>query len=554
MHGVTKNVAKMWDEYAKKIGTTSNNLTQHQKIQAEVSGILEETKFQTGDATRYLDTYSGQLSMLNASLLSLKQTVGSAIIPVLQAILPYINTVIQALLKLAQVFAGVLQLIFRKSAKAVDETAKTTKNLADNTNAAAGGMGNLGKATKKAKKEVDGALASFDQLNVLVDSSNNDIGAGGGSNVGGAGGGLDLDFGGADVDGAIEVSQELLDIFEKLKEACEPTRVSLKRLWEALQPLKEFSITALKDFYEIVLKPIGKWVLGEGLPRFIDAISNGLEKINWGNINESLRNLFSAITPFAINIGEGLLWFWENVLMPLRTWTINNALPVFLDLLAGAIKILTSIMKGGRSSNEWFLKNFLEPLAKWTGKIIISALGTLAKILNAIGDWMSKNQKVVNGMSIVVGLFFLAWKTTEVMAFIQMSGGLISTLKKVGTAISGLTAKKLIDKAETMYLTALYAKDFAISLAKTVVELGKQAVALVASTALKIANNTAVGGGTALALASAIAVQAVTAAQWLWNAAMAANPIRSYYCSSSSTYRRPYSSNSLYKQRKQRRP
>ena len=547
-------MAKMWDEYAKKIGTTSNNLTQHQKIQAEVSGILEETKFQTGDATRYLDTYSGQLSMLNASLLSLKQTVGSAIIPVLQAILPYINTVIQALLKLAQVFAGVLQLIFRKSAKAVDETAKTTKNLADNTNAAAGGMGNLGKATKKAKKEVDGALASFDQLNVLVDSSNNDIGAGGGSNVGGAGGGLDLDFGGADVDGAIEVSQELLDIFEKLKEACEPTRVSLKRLWEALQPLKEFSITALKDFYEIVLKPIGKWVLGEGLPRFIDAISNGLEKINWGNINESLRNLFSAITPFAINIGEGLLWFWENVLMPLRTWTINNALPVFLDLLAGAIKILTSIMKGGRSSNEWFLKNFLEPLAKWTGKIIISALGTLAKILNAIGDWMSKNQKVVNGMSIVVGLFFLAWKTTEVMAFIQMSGGLISTLKKVGTAISGLTAKKLIDKAETMYLTALYAKDFAISLAKTVVELGKQAVALVASTALKIANNTAVGGGTALALASAIAVQAVTAAQWLWNAAMAANPIRSYYCSSSSTYRRPYSSNSLYKQRKQRRP
>lgn len=30
--GVTKNVAKMWDDYAKSIGTTANNLTQAQKI------------------------------------------------------------------------------------------------------------------------------------------------------------------------------------------------------------------------------------------------------------------------------------------------------------------------------------------------------------------------------------------------------------------------------------------------------------------------------------------------------------------------------------------
>ena len=38
--GVTKNVAKMWDDYAKSIGTTAAKLTQQQKIQAEVTGIL----------------------------------------------------------------------------------------------------------------------------------------------------------------------------------------------------------------------------------------------------------------------------------------------------------------------------------------------------------------------------------------------------------------------------------------------------------------------------------------------------------------------------------
>lgn len=51
--GVTKNVAKMWDDYAKSIGSTSNALTQQQKIEAEVNGILQETKWQTGDAAKY---------------------------------------------------------------------------------------------------------------------------------------------------------------------------------------------------------------------------------------------------------------------------------------------------------------------------------------------------------------------------------------------------------------------------------------------------------------------------------------------------------------------
>ena len=70
--GVTKNVAKMWEDYAKSIGKTTNNLTQAEKIQAEVNGILEETKFQTGDAEKYVNSYSGMIARLNASFTTLK--------------------------------------------------------------------------------------------------------------------------------------------------------------------------------------------------------------------------------------------------------------------------------------------------------------------------------------------------------------------------------------------------------------------------------------------------------------------------------------------------
>ena len=61
---LTKNVSKMWDDYAKSIGTTANNLTKQQKIQAEVLGHYGETRFQRpGDAAKVsgFKASSGQL-------------------------------------------------------------------------------------------------------------------------------------------------------------------------------------------------------------------------------------------------------------------------------------------------------------------------------------------------------------------------------------------------------------------------------------------------------------------------------------------------------------
>lgn len=80
--GVTKNVAKMWEDYAKSIGKTTNQLTQAEKIQAEVNGILEETKFQSNDAAIYASTYSGKLAQLNTAFTNLKTAVGNVIQPI----------------------------------------------------------------------------------------------------------------------------------------------------------------------------------------------------------------------------------------------------------------------------------------------------------------------------------------------------------------------------------------------------------------------------------------------------------------------------------------
>jgi len=110
--GVTKNVAKMWDEYARSIGTTANRLNQQQKIQAEVNGIMAETRFQTGDAAKLAGGYAGMVSALGTSFYNLKVAVGNAIIPILSAIIPYIKMAIDWLVVLFNTIGRVISLLF----------------------------------------------------------------------------------------------------------------------------------------------------------------------------------------------------------------------------------------------------------------------------------------------------------------------------------------------------------------------------------------------------------------------------------------------------------
>lgn len=59
-------------DYAKSIGVSSNDLTKQQKIQAEYNGIMEETRFQTGDAAKLAGTYSGSIQQLGFNFNNLK--------------------------------------------------------------------------------------------------------------------------------------------------------------------------------------------------------------------------------------------------------------------------------------------------------------------------------------------------------------------------------------------------------------------------------------------------------------------------------------------------
>ena len=179
--GIQKNVAKMWQEYAKEIGTTANNLTLAQKRQAEFNGFMREGGVFAGAAAEYTNSYAGRTAALSASFLNLKVAVGNAIVPVLNAIIPAVSQVVLWFTKLFNIVGQVMNLLFGTAVGMADAEAA----MADNAEATAAAMEDTAANTEAAGKAAKGALAPFDKLNVL----SMETGGGGGGVVPPADGG-----------------------------------------------------------------------------------------------------------------------------------------------------------------------------------------------------------------------------------------------------------------------------------------------------------------------------------------------------------------------------
>lgn len=254
-----------------------------------------------------------------------------------------------------------------------------------------------------------------------------------------------------------------------------------------------------------------------GEPEAFSKFQEVLEKLAvlFGPVADGFDKLKEAAEPIVKNIGEGLKWLWDKVLVPFGSWTISEAVPAFFNLLTGAFKVLNPILEGFKPLGQWLWDSFLLPIAKWTGEAFVVTINAVGDALKAIGDWMSENKSVVEGIAIALAAFFAAWKLTELMAFIQMSGGIVAAIQAITSAIWSNIAAKIADKAETIAIIALYAKDFIVSLAKGVASLATNTAAWIANTAAmvaaKVAQIAVTVATTAWSSISGIATAATTA-------------------------------------------
>lgn len=134
--------------------------------------------------------------------------------------------------------------------------------------------------------------------------------------------------------------------------------------------------------------------------------ANWAKKLDFTPLLQSIDNLLKSIRPVTKDVWDGIEWAYKNVLLPLAKFTITKLIPEFFNLLAAALKLLHSIVEAAKPVFEWLWDHFLEPIAKWTGGVIIEVLKKLADGLTLISDWVDKHQKAVEVMaSVIMGIF-----------------------------------------------------------------------------------------------------------------------------------------------------
>lgn len=488
------------------IDKTVSELSYAEKSILRYISILRQSQSAQGDFARTMTSPAQMMRQLTERVITLARAFGNIFIPILQAVLPYILAITSLLTKLFNTISAFVAKIFGFEMPEFDYSGITTGlgSASDDLDAVGDSASGASDKVKEFKKQLQG----FDVLNVITSPTDtSDTGGAGGGGGGGAGmidpalleaiknydNRLDLAS-----DKVKQLEAAIQSFLSKLN--FEPLKKSLDNLWESMKLVGNFTWQGLKDFYNEFLVPVAQWTVGEGLPRFIDAIANGLAKIDWDNLNAKLKDLFQALAPFAIHVGEGLLWFFENVLVPLATWTISDVLPNFLSMLASALKILNSGIEVAAPLLSWLWDSFIAPIASFTGGAIV---GVLESVANAL-EWIADNElasKVLGGvLTALTGI--AAVKTAS--SLIETAGGLS---KLVSNAIQAHSKTSALNKVLlTVGKTAKNSKGSIVLIGKDIKDLATNAtgtvtVGTVLTTMLKNMGSTAkniVGGITNL--------------------------------------------------------
>lgn len=485
--GVIKNVAKMWDDYAKSIGTTSNALTQQQKIEAEVNGILQETKWQTGDAAKYATTFAGRVAKLLATFTSLKTEIGNVIIPILNLFIPAIQTALDALLK----FLGLLKTAMASIGLEMPDVT-SLGGVAAGAAEAAEAIDDTGTAAEKAAKKVRKAFAAYDEINVLSKSSSSDTGAGGSSGVTAADPTTSaITSGVSAVDTRLDELKQKLSTFwedfaagfekerQELKRQVERTKKIFKKVWEDLRklesPIKNWASTDLKKFFEtfchaaadiflglydsantvfsdlwdVAVYPCLKKFITKGLPVITQYYTECVETLEtlYGSVKEIFDKTWREGAVPALRV---FMWVYRD------TWDVvydkwqTYGAPIFENIRAAIENVKNSLLNTWNNSLKPCWNTIMATVTRlWTEHIKPLADNLAGFVLELVQDALEIYNKVIMPLvkwvqdrlyPVVVTCFRNMMNVVEpiIAGFIDRANGIITVLKGIVQFITGV--------------------------------------------------------------------------------------------------------------------
>ncbi|WP_099313691.1 phage tail protein [Clostridium paraputrificum] len=262
-----------------------------------------------------LATAIGQGLMTNQqfanSFNQIKTNMMVAFTPILQAILPALNTLMAALAKATTYIASFISAVFGKT---YQQSYQATQQLID----AKVAMGAYGDSAKKAAKDIKG-LAAIDEINTLGATNANIAGGGTNNKI------PQLVAPPVDTSAVDSAMKSLVDRIKRYLSDISfvPLINSFKNLKSAIVPIVNNLGKILKWFMDNILKPLTKWTIEDALPAFFNLLSGALRALN-------------PILEVFMDLGA---WLWDEFLQPIASWTGG----VIVDVLNGVANGLSKV-------------------------------------------------------------------------------------------------------------------------------------------------------------------------------------------------------------------
>ena len=327
------------DQYALANGyaKTTAKMTEQEKVALRYAFVQDKLSLASGDFVRTQDSWANQTRVLTLRWQQFMATVGQGLINVLTPLVKMLNVLLSKLQSFANAFRNFTASLFGDANANASGGGSALTNINDGLSnigtSATGAADSVADAAKKMKR----SLGSMDELNVINTSNDSESGVGSGG-IGDLGSSIS-GIGDTDISsGVSETGGALSKLADKVK--------------ELIKPLQEIDFTNLKE---------------------------GLDKVK------------TALAPITKKLGEGLEWLWYNILVPVATWTIEDAVPAFLNAIAGALDFLNGAMDVAKPYLQFLWEEWLKPIGEWTGGVIVDTINWIGDGLSKIGDWLSEH-------------------------------------------------------------------------------------------------------------------------------------------------------------------
>lgn len=325
--GIGKKVDKLKTRMTRLIGTVA--------IFSLIRSSL--TKLRTGfiSLLKENDTFSSSLNQIKANLMT-------AFAPIYNACLPAINSLMNSLSKLAGTIAVFVSGLFGTS---LEDAKKQAQELSNSLN-----------DTAKSGEKASGSLASFDNLEVVADTS------------GGSSGSSDS---GIDYSGELTYSQKLLDILNKVKNFCVENKEVvigfLAGITGALISLKLLGLDPIMG--------LGIGLIIAGIVTLVQGIINFINDPSWENFGVILTGLALilagvAIAMLAVNAANPVAW-------------IVLAIAAVVALAALIIKYKDEILAWLSKAGQWIYDNVIKPI----GDFFVGLWEGIKSIFSTVANW-----------------------------------------------------------------------------------------------------------------------------------------------------------------------